>query len=68
MPTKQISKTPQTSKRPSRAPTKIKAPSPDALTKDWKEVQKNILILSGYYNQAHKKFKGHNQQSTVICL
>ncbi|XP_044260521.1 uncharacterized protein LOC123008654 [Tribolium madens] len=47
--------------------TTPKVPS-SALTKDWKELEKQVMICPGSYSQAHKRFKGHNQQSAATCI
>jgi hypothetical protein len=78
---KPVSKLPQTGKKapakgaakpaakePRKASPKPppKLDSPGAMTRDWVELQKDVLICPGSYCQGHKRFKGHNQQSTTL--
>ncbi|EFA04883.1 hypothetical protein TcasGA2_TC014944 [Tribolium castaneum] len=43
-------------------------PPSAALTNDWKGLEKQVMICSGSFSQAHKRYKGHNQQSAATCI
>lgn len=55
-------KAPITSKKPVVPPTKT------GFSKDWKILQNKTAVLPGLTSQAHKKYKGHNDQGIATHL